>query len=216
MVSLTRSTFTLAVLLPETDMDHAIPSQTPAMLGERSENFQKGKGSSRMSAMTPVEAISLLDSEDDDSRVNLVDNDSENVRVVPTCAAATVRLHHVGPEFKIADDDMLTMTVVEFATIHAHARADCPVHMFATDITGAAHEENRKFCDKCYCYVCDEEASKCKAWKAHCMATDNLAAWRDLRSRGKRSNTNKPIKVPLHLLPSKSRATSSSALKGAE
>jgi hypothetical protein len=49
---------------------------------------------------------------------------------------------------------------------YVHARKDCGVYKFED-----CHE---KFCDKCYCIVCDIPAKECKTWGQHCHSTSSL------------------------------------------
>ena len=44
-----------------------------------------------------------------------------------------------------------------------HARNNCAAYKWS--------EAPEKHCPQCFCYVCDEPASKCKQWAAHCVAT---------------------------------------------
>jgi len=56
-------------------------------------------------------------------------------------------------------------------------------------------EQNAKFCELCYCYVCDVPAAECKSWSntdspsksnCHCLASDrgqDASVWTKLRQR---------------------------------
>ena len=48
-----------------------------------------------------------------------------------------------------------------------HAREDCVVYPRSTSWNG---RENLRYCDKCYCYVCDVPAKHCRRWNDHCRA----------------------------------------------
>lgn len=56
-------------------------------------------------------------------------------------------------------------------------------------------------CRKCYCYVCDNDASSCDAWEHHCMAHAGDRIWRGLRKR-KRDAPSEKVSIPNQLLPS--------------
>lgn len=103
------------------------------------------------------------------------------------------------------DDDLQAVAVVSTAIVYPHARADCPVNKFEQMNTDIGHTLNVKKCAKCYCYVCDIEASKCASWETHCMASDKRTAWRNLRTR-KRARPSQPVDVPSLLLPPKLRS----------
>ena len=57
-----------------------------------------------------------------------------------------------------------------------HSRSDCTKHKFNSAEADQYHSStcslkdlaNAKHCDKCYCYVCDDLASKCIEWRTHC------------------------------------------------
>ena len=57
-----------------------------------------------------------------------------------------------------------------------HARSDCTQHKFSSAEANRYHSAsvplsaliNAKHCEKCYCYVCDDLASKCLEWRVHC------------------------------------------------
>ena len=53
-------------------------------------------------------------------------------------------------------------------------RENCVAHPFQPG------KESRR-CGNCYCYCCDDHASKCPQWPEHCVATHTLAKWRDAR-----------------------------------
>ena len=50
-----------------------------------------------------------------------------------------------------------------------HSRFDCVVH--PVDKDNMTEATCKVHCPHCFCYVCDEPASKCKQWAAHCVAT---------------------------------------------
>ena len=48
-----------------------------------------------------------------------------------------------------------------------HPRDSCAVFSF--------QEDPLRFCPKCYCFLCDEPAAKCKIWEKHCKADSKKA-----------------------------------------
>ncbi|KAK8710569.1 hypothetical protein V6N13_145887 [Hibiscus sabdariffa] len=38
-----------------------------------------------------------------------------------------------------------------------------------------------RYCDLCYCYVCDS-AAPCEGWLTHCHASEHVEAWKSLRN----------------------------------
>lgn len=175
---------------------------TPAMTEEPAAKRRKKTGLPDTSPVTPVEIISLLDSDDDDDDVVMNDAASDDVEVVPVSAPVAVALQSSGLED--GDDDLQAVGVIQTAPVYPHSRAECRQHAFAAETTDKAHEQNIKTCDKCYCFVCDDEASKCSSWESHCMASDKRTAWRNLRTR-KRAKPGQPLEVPSLLLPPKLR-----------
>ncbi len=59
---------------------------------------------------------------------------------------------------------------------YPHFRFDCGVHKLPLGAAARLH------CDKCYCYVCDEPATKCEKWIYHSHANDKMPKWRRLRT----------------------------------
>ena len=59
-----------------------------------------------------------------------------------------------------------------------HARENCVTHKF---VLGG----EKKHCANCYCYVCDDVASKCPKWDDHCKATHTSQAWQARRKAWK-------------------------------
>jgi hypothetical protein len=51
---------------------------------------------------------------------------------------------------------------------------------------------NQQYCAKCYCFVCDTNASECQEWDEHCHATDAgpyATKWRNLREQVKNAGS---------------------------
>ena len=55
-----------------------------------------------------------------------------------------------------------------------HRRSDCDVYKFLPD----SKDDAKKYCDKCYCVVCDIPAKDCPMWDTddvkHCMEKPKL------------------------------------------
>ena len=57
-----------------------------------------------------------------------------------------------------------------------HVRSDCTRHKFSHEEANQFHSPsvdlkflvNAIHCEKCYCYVCDVNASECLEWRTHC------------------------------------------------
>ena len=58
-----------------------------------------------------------------------------------------------------SDDDLIaTGTVVKEAEILVHPRSGCPIYPFRkTFKEKKVIAKNEKFCEKCFCYICDIE-----------------------------------------------------------
>ena len=79
------------------------------------------------------------------------------------------------PPDEESDDDCVVVECKQ-ADVLPHCRADCPIEPYkATEnVKIGAFEDNAKFCDKCFCYICDKKASECVSWNTprepHCNA----------------------------------------------
>ena len=68
-----------------------------------------------------------------------------------------------GPNEDIMDSPMVVKTNLTNPMIqYAHSRVDCGMYNFET-------ADKLKYCPKCFCVVCDIEASKCTNWTTHCQ-----------------------------------------------
>lgn len=72
---------------------------------------------------------------------------------------------------------VLEKTVLNTLEHYPHFRFDCSIHPFRRMRTPRKQE----FCEKCFCYVCDTEASKCSEWMNHYKAISTSTAWRNMR-----------------------------------
>jgi hypothetical protein len=100
-----------------------------------------------------------------------------------------------------ADGDVAVVGVANEVRL-PHARHDCTTHKFINDLSrifktptlmteadAQGIECNPKFCDLCYCYVCDKPVKFCRRWNtsdgfAHCLASSNgieAATWKKSR-----------------------------------
>ena len=73
------------------------------------------------------------------------------------------------------------------ADVLPHCRADCPIYKYTPteNVKIGPYEDNEKFCEKCFCYVCDKKASDCPSWnltrEPHCNANSKAACWKARR-----------------------------------
>jgi hypothetical protein len=67
-----------------------------------------------------------------------------------------------------------------------HARESCSKFPFVKPVPGMCHTTpspaNLKFCEFCYCYVCEGKASECLYWTTHSQATHKNVSWKVERS----------------------------------
>jgi len=83
-----------------------------------------------------------------------------------------------------SSDDIVCLGYVKPETVLPHTRNHCAEFPYKPN--QATNDENKRYCEKCFCYVCDIEASKCLTWTNdqasilndtgrgfdHCMAFD--------------------------------------------
>ncbi|XP_066344335.1 RPM1 interacting protein 13-like [Miscanthus floridulus] len=101
---------------------------------------------------------------DEDCQILAGDPFSSTTEVAPSPAAANDEIAVVAERGKIACRD------------YPHARSACAKHPFSR----TPHE---RYCDKCFCYVCDI-AAPCVSWKGHgghCHASDRDKKWKSMR-----------------------------------
>jgi len=67
-----------------------------------------------------------------------------------------------------------------------HPRHDCVVHKWPQGPPAQNKDACKQFCAKCFCFVCDIEASRCEHWDQHCLA-DGSVEW--LKKRQQRQRT---------------------------
>ena len=85
------------------------------------------------------------------------------------------------------DDEDCIVVAVNKADVLPHCRADCPIEKYAPteNVKIGPFKDNAKFCDKCFCYICDKKASECASWatsrEPHCNANSKAACWKARR-----------------------------------
>ena len=155
-------------------------------------------------APPPAEVVCLLDSDDEDDVVVVCD-----VRGAVAPAAPLALQRGCEDVVEVGGDDagdLVVVGVVQTAPVLPHERRNCRAHVFFAQVTDAAHAQNMRKCSMCYCYVCETEASLCRAWQAHCMASGDVVAWEAVRTRYRAAGTaGSAIDVPSVLLPPKLR-----------
>eukprot|EP00891_Asterochloris_glomerata_P008029 jgi/Astpho2/8029/Aster-x1476 len=57
-----------------------------------------------------------------------------------------------------------------------HMRYQCGVHQNFSRTHRHRHTGNHAYCAKCYCFLCDAEASQCKEWGTGAMMLDHCNA----------------------------------------
>jgi len=97
----------------------------------------------------------------------------------------------------MADNDIqiLHSTLSNPLMSYPHSRHSCAVHPFSIDGKGRS---NYVFCPNCYCFVCDDLASKCSRWKGrdgHCNAHDKDERWAQKRALRKGLATKPRLQV---------------------
>ena len=182
----------------------------------------KGTPSAAAASKVKMEGIIEIDSDSDDgggkigscaaleqqARIKKQQETHElsEVEVIPRIAPV---IHPVAAS--IADEEIELVGTANESRL-PHMRQHCPENKFVADVihmqacfhmteerTAAKVEGlqgNPKFCDLCFCYVCDKPASECATWgsittghvhtqTSHCHASDagsDSSMWRQLRS----------------------------------
>ncbi|XP_066545486.1 uncharacterized protein LOC136712675 [Amia ocellicauda] len=86
-------------------------------------------------------------------------------------------------------DEELSITYSKRPEVMPHARYDCTTNLFSQteNETKVPIERNSTFCQKCYCYICDNLASKCPVWTTtgycHCNAHKRSTFWKAWRDK---------------------------------
>jgi len=97
-------------------------------------------------------------------------------------------------------DEIVLMGTIRVTDTLPHMRPHCSMYPLSID--------PEQFCKFCYCYICDDLATKCKVWKrGHCFATDqgsDATYWWSLRYDRKKQRhklggvTSRQAKVTAH------------------
>ncbi|KAG7491940.1 hypothetical protein MATL_G00009300 [Megalops atlanticus] len=132
--------------------------------------------------------IVIVSDEEDDCTIATL-NDS-SVLIVEECLKN--RDNAASPEVndsnEIVDED-LAVTYTKKAAVMPHARYDCTAHPFSPTENDTSNpvENNKAFCEQCFCYICDKLASECKLWSTsgicHCNAHKRSMFWKDQRDK---------------------------------
>eukprot|EP00984_Skeletonema_dohrnii_P010724 scaffold4208_cov116-Skeletonema_dohrnii-CCMP3373.AAC.3 len=111
-----------------------------------------------------------LDDSDDDSAVEIVDAAAfreQQQQQAAAAAAATTNNNNGGED----SDEELQCVGTANETKLPHNRQDCLTFRYnnnntsnGTSCCAETTMENAKFCQLCYCYVCDKPASECTSW----------------------------------------------------
>ncbi|XP_036387658.1 uncharacterized protein zgc:112980 [Megalops cyprinoides] len=126
--------------------------------------------------------IVIVSDEEDDCTIATL-NDS-SVLIVEEC----LKNREVNDSNEIVDED-LAVTYTKKATVMPHARYDCTAHPFSPTENDTSNpvENNKAFCEQCFCYICDKLASECKLWSTsgicHCNAHKRSMFWKDQRDK---------------------------------
>ena len=113
-----------------------------------------------------MDVIDLCDSDDEDRKpaavvhyddVQVVDAPEPPSNPMETCPTANATLGTAS--------DLTVIGTVNQVKL-PHMRQHCPEFPIGRDPTPA------RYCDCCYCYVCDVPVKECNNWTAHCWATD--------------------------------------------
>ncbi|KAJ8284081.1 hypothetical protein COCON_G00029310 [Conger conger] len=89
---------------------------------------------------------------------------------------------------EIVDED-LAVTFSKKGAVMPHARYDCNIYLFSPmeNDTSNPVNNNKAFCEQCFCYICDKLASECMFWSTpgvcHCNAHKRSAFWKDQRDK---------------------------------
>jgi hypothetical protein len=136
-----------------------------------------------------VTGAGLSDEPDDPDVLMLLDGapaETASAGAGASAAAAVVHTgsaaHEVSTRHNEVIDDELEV-VGSVGILHTdlpHARFMC--------LKQPLNEGPTKFCEQCYCFVCDVQAGGCTEWVAHCEATISSPYWLAERRKRKQSH----------------------------
>lgn len=102
-------------------------------------------------------------------------NDASDVIIVEKEKEASTDAYDDNTNINITIDDDVCIIIGSTGKNFIHAREHCVIESFAID--------PHKYCKKCFCYVCDMNASDCANWGSHCHAKSSESKWKNLRSK---------------------------------
>ncbi|XP_077991556.1 uncharacterized protein LOC144445791 [Glandiceps talaboti] len=128
---------------------------------------------------------------DDDPMMADLDISQDVVEVSVTTTESSKQASVQLSEQMVDEDIEITFSRPSETITYPHPRADCSLHSFTKtdDVNLGPVLGNVKFCDNCFCYVCDFKAAECKEWDitsgAHCNAHRKADVWKSRRNSRK-------------------------------
>ena len=150
----------------------------------------------------------VIDESSDDDDVMIIDADEFNA-LIPTSnpsssSSSSSSSSNSTNSSKDDEIEIIGSTGKNALSDFPHARFNCVNYIFK--------EGPLKFCDQCYCYVCDGLASACGMWQTHCQASHENASWRQQRKVARQRKNAPPTAANSS---SSSSSSSSSAVAAA-
>ena len=108
-------------------------------------------------------------------RVSSEEDTKSSISVVPSMVPGGGGVDADDDEISYVGGNMTTMLEMP------HARESCSQFPFVKPIPGVFNSPspaNLKFCDYCYCYVCEGKAADCLYWSTHAQANHKNVAWK--------------------------------------
>ena len=86
------------------------------------------------------------------------------------------------------DEDSDVEFIMPSMSILPHLRVNCSIYMFremenSVKSAKAKKKANLRYCDTCYCYVCDNKVSLCPNWRNHCNASSASSTFKKLKEK---------------------------------
>ena len=128
----------------------------------------------------------IVENENDNNAViNLIDNftdESESPNEVEVISQSETILENTMEmeENEDSEINILKTNVINPNISFPHRREDCGVNSFFMILSQneTSDNMNEKYCEKCFCFVCDAPASSCTKWKNdHCHAFSKDQNW---------------------------------------
>lgn len=79
---------------------------------------------------------------------------------------------------------------VETAKIGIKPLEDYPHFRFQCEVNKLSTANESLYCERCFCFVCDEPATRCQKWATHCSAIDTLKKFVNMREQTLRRRTH--------------------------